>query len=133
MQKRTLVLSRRVIIVAAALLCLFMSSALFISGTGASAFFESFNYQTELLFDGMLGILASVFSLASETLASRSGHYLLSIIGSSFVMFQGLQISRFAAATSGWHVVFGFGVPISILSMLGLVIVFFWHSNDKSF
>jgi hypothetical protein len=47
-------------------------------------------------------------------------------------MFQGLHTLEFGAITNGWHIVFAFGVPVSILSMLSLVFVFLSRADNKS-
>jgi hypothetical protein len=137
MKKETYALWGKVLIVTAALLCLFMSSAITLSGLeagnyGGGDILDWFNFKLLLLFEGTLGILASALSLTSEVFALRKRHYFLSIIGSCFVMFQGLHILEFGAITNGWHIVFAFGVPVSILSMLSLVFVFLSRADNKS-
>lgn len=130
MKKQTLVHLRKVVIIVAALLCLFMSIALLLSGLEASSDLEWigqswFNVKLQLLFVGAFGALASALSLANEAFPSWSGHHSLSMYGSFFVLFQGLRIVEFGAVTNGWHVVFAFGVPVSALSIVSLIIGFF--------
>jgi hypothetical protein len=101
---------------------------LFASGLEASAQNETFhniwfNVKYWLLFEGTLGVFCSAFSLINEAFVSGKRRILLSAIGSCFLIFQGLHILELGVVTSsvgGWQIAIAFGIPISILSFLGL-------------
>jgi hypothetical protein len=119
----------RVSIIIAALLCLLVSTGFFLSGLDAiienSPLREdSFDVTYAIMFEEVLGIFCSAFSLINEVFASRRMHLLLCAIGACFLIFQGLHILEFSAMMEGSLVIIAYGIPIPALSLLGLI------SND---
>jgi hypothetical protein len=114
----------RVLIILAAVLCLIVSIGLFLSGLEASReSFDLLNVKFLLLLEGMLGISGSAFSLTNEVLVSGRKRLFLSTIGASILFSQGLHILEFGIITNGWYIILAFGIPVSALSLLGLIFI----------
>jgi hypothetical protein len=61
--------------------------------------------------------------LTNETLVSGGRRLLLSAIGACFLTFQGLFIIEFGIVTrNGWQATIVFGIPVTVLSILGLIL-----------
>jgi hypothetical protein len=126
---RKRIITCRVSIIIAALLCLLLSIGFFLSGLEAinenlPLTMDSLVITYPLLFEGALGIFCSAFSLINEVFVSRRRHLLLSAIGACFLIFQGLHILEFSAMLKAPPVMIADVILILALSLLGLI------SND---
>jgi hypothetical protein len=123
---RKRIITCRVSIIIAALLCLLLSTSFFLGGLEATSenlplTMDSLVITYPLLFEGALGIFCSAFSLINEVFVSRRRHLLLSAIGACFLVFQGLHILEFGAMLKAPLLMIAYAIPIPALSLLGLI------------
>lgn len=73
------------------------------------------------MFLGIFGILGFVFGLTGGIFSIRRRHFVLSIVSISLVIVSGFVVLMAPGLVSSWRVGMLFGVPIMILSVLGLI------------